>query len=145
MNVDIVRHAQSLFNKWLISEKDCDLTEEGKYQAALLGGDYDVVILSPLRRTHQTLLYSMIKPRRLLLTELCREKRTDICDYLPGEDDTMKETVEEVKVRIELFKEYLRREIKEGEKALVISHGDFILNATGGGYPENAELRTWNF
>lgn len=145
MKVDIVRHAQSLFNKYLTSEKDCDLSAEGIIQAERLQGSYDVVVLSCLRRTHQTLLYSGIKARRLLLTELCREKLTDICDYLPGEDESQKESVEEVKGRIEAFKNYLRREIKENERVLVISHGDFIWNATGGAYPENAELRIWIF
>jgi broad specificity phosphatase PhoE len=145
MKVDIIRHAQSLFNKYLISEKDCDLSEEGIVQAEAIQAIYDVVVLSPLRRTHQTLSFSGIKTRRILLTDLCREKRTDICDYLVGEDETQKETVEEVKVRIELFKEFLRREIKEGQKVLVVSHGDFIWTATGGAYPENAEMRSWEF
>lgn len=145
MKVNILRHAQSLFNKYLTSEKDCDLSPEGILQAERLEGSYDVIVLSPLRRTHQTLLYSNMTARRLLITELCREKRSDICDYLPGESENQKESVEEVKARIELFKDYLRREIKESEKVLVISHGDFIWNATGGNYPENAELREWNF
>ena len=145
MKVNILRHAQSLFNKYLTSEKDCDLSPEGIFQADSLEGYYDVIILSCLRRTHQTLLYSNIRGRKILVTDLCREKRSDICDFLHGEDESQKESVEEVKTRIELFKEYLRREIKDGEKALIISHADFILNATGGSYPENAEMRVWDF
>ncbi len=145
MQITFLRHAQSLFNKWLISEKDCDLTEEGKGQVADLSGENDVIVLSCLRRTHQTLLESKIKGKRILLTHLCREKRSDICDFLPGEDEKDLESTEELQVRIELFKEYLRREILPEESVLVISHGDFIWKATGGEYPQNAEMRPWQF
>jgi broad specificity phosphatase PhoE len=145
MKITFLRHAQSLFNKWLISEKDCDITEEGKYQVCDLSGEYDVIVISCLRRTHQTLLESQIKGKRILLTDLCREKRTDICDFLPGEDEKDLESTDELKVRIELFKEYLRRETLPEEKVLVISHGDFIWTATGGEYPQNAEMRAWEF
>lgn len=145
MKVDILRHAQSLFNLYLTSEKDCDLSPYGKLQAAEVEGAYDVIILSCLRRTHQTLLYSKIRGRRLIITDLCREKRSDICDFLPGEDETKKESVEELGNRIDCFKEFLRNQCRPEESVLVVSHGDFIWNATGGKYPENAELRSWVF
>jgi broad specificity phosphatase PhoE len=143
MKITFLRHAQSLFNKYLTSEKDCDLSPEGKLQAADLIGSYDVIILSPLRRTHQTLLYSKIRGRRILITELCREKRSDICDFLPGEDETRKESVEELVVRIDSFRKFLRENCSPDESVLVIAHGDFIFTAIGGEYPKNAEMRTW--
>jgi broad specificity phosphatase PhoE len=145
MKVDILRHAQSLFNLYLTSEKDCDLSPAGKLQAAELSGMYDVIVLSTLRRTHQTLLYSKIRGRRMLITELCREKKSDICDFLPGEDETWKESVEELVVRIGCFRKFLQENCSPDESVLVIAHGDFIFNATGGEYPKNAEMRTWTF
>lgn len=145
MKVDILRHAQSLFNKYLTSEKDCDLSPYGKLQAADLEGVYDVIIVSCLRRTHQTLLYSKIKGRRLIITDLCREKKSDICDFLPGEDETQKESGEALANRIDCFKDFVRTQCRPEDDVLIISHGDFIHTAMGGEYPENAELRHWEF
>lgn len=145
MRVDILRHAQSLFNKYRTSEKDCDLSDEGKVQASKVSGDYDVIVLSCLRRTHQTLLYSNLVAHRLLITDLCREKRKDSCDYMPGEDETKGESDEELAIRIDCFKNYLRTNCLPSEKVLVISHRDFILAATGGEKPKNTEMRAWDF
>lgn len=144
MKVTLLRHAESLFNKYLTSEKDCDLSPEGIQQAAALTGEFDVILLSCLRRTHQTLLHSQIKGKRILLTDLCREQRKDICDFLEKEDGSHKESDEELEHRIDCFKDYIRRECKPTDSVLVISHGDFIHTSTGKyAYPKNAEFREW--
>lgn len=146
MKITFLRHAQSIFNVFLQSEKDCDLSPAGIQQAKNLTGDYDVVVVSNLRRTHQTLLYSSIQSKRILLTPLCREQKKDICDFVQGEDDCIKETEEELALRIECFKDYIRRECKPDERVLVISHGDFIDCATGRQkYPANGEFRDFSF
>lgn len=146
MKVTFLRHAESIFNVFLHSEMDCDLSKKGIDQARALEGDYDVIILSCLRRTHQTLLYSRLTAKRILMTHLCREQQKDICDYMCGEDDSHRETEEELALRIDSFKDYLRREVKPGERVLVISHGDFIDCATGRQkYPANAEFIDWSF
>lgn len=144
MKVTFVRHAESVFNKYLTSGKDCDLTAVGRDQAAKLEGKYDVIVLSCLRRTHQTLLYSQLKASRILITDLCREKRVDICDFLLHENEANKESDEELAHRIDCFKEFLRREVRPEETCAVITHGDFIHAATGRvNYPANAETREW--
>jgi broad specificity phosphatase PhoE len=145
MHITFLRHAQSIFNAYLTSEKDCDITLKGKEQAAALEGEYDVIVLSCLRRTHQTLTYSNLRAKRILMTDLCREKRVDICDYLEGEDETKKESLEELGWRIESFRNFLRAHCKETDRILVIAHGDFIFHATGRqAYPDNAEMRQWS-
>lgn len=145
MKVTFLRHAESLFNKYNTSEKDCDLCPEGQLQAAALTGHYDVIIVSSLRRTHQTLLYSQIQGKRIFISDLCREQRKDICDYLEHEDTSYTESDEELALRIDCFKEYLRRTCQPSDSVLVISHGDFIFAATGHtNYPENATFHEWS-
>lgn len=144
MHVTLLRHAESVFNKYLTSDKDCDLTEAGQAQAYRLTDDYDTIIVSCLRRTHQTLMHSRLTAKRILMTDLCREKRSDICDFLEYEDETRLESDDELAHRIDCFKEYLRRNCGPDEKVLVICHGDFIFAATGKtSYPDNAEMRPW--
>jgi broad specificity phosphatase PhoE len=144
MKVTLLRHAESLFNKYLTSEKDCDLSQEGKDQAAALTGNYDVIILSSLRRSHQTLLYSQIQGKRIFISDLCREKRKDICDFLEIEDPTNLESDEELSLRIDSFKNYIRQIITPNESVLVIGHGEFIFTALGKtNYPENASFHEW--
>ena len=86
MRVDFLRHAESIFNRDLTSEKDCALTDKGIQQASQVTGEYDIVICSIMKRACQTLENSQITYGRLLFTDLCREKKTTICDYLPHED-----------------------------------------------------------
>ena len=143
MLVHFLRHAQSIFNANLTSEKDCDLTELGEKQASELKGHYDVVFCSPMKRTQRTLALSKITYDRLIVTPHCREKRVDICDYLPEEDESVKETKEELEARIRLFLTFLKSQISRDQLVLVVSHGDFI-HAVGqykGPYPLNAEIQ----
>lgn len=143
MKVEFLRHAESIFNKYLVSEKDCELTEEGKLQASNVKGQYDVVICSTMKRTCQTLDYSDLRYGRLVFTDLCREKRQDICDFLPHEDETKKETDEELEKRIQSFLYFLKSQCCKYNTILVISHGDFIhtLGKKKQPYPNNAEIQ----
>jgi broad specificity phosphatase PhoE len=143
MKVCFLRHAESIFNAKKQSEKDCDLTEKGKEQAAEIQGEYDVVICSILKRTRQTLALSKIKAGQIIYTDLCREKRSDICDFLPHEDEKELETMGELFQRIQRFTYFLKSQVSPYQSVLVVSHGDFI-HAIGNGkesYPMNAEIQ----
>lgn len=143
MRICVLRHAQSIFNKFLTSEKNCDLTEEGKEQARQLEGHWDFVFCSPLLRTRQTFGLSKITYAKLIYTDLCREKRADICDFLEEEDETQKETDEELSQRIERFKAFVKSQVARDNAVLVVAHGDFI-HALGNKqqpYPKNAEFQ----
>jgi broad specificity phosphatase PhoE len=145
MKVCFVRHAESIFNAQGKSEKDCDLTEKGKQQAAHLQGEYDVVICSIMNRTRQTLALSQIKAGQVIYTDLCREKRTDICDFLPHEDETQVETMGELLQRIQRFIYFLKSQVSPYQSVLVVSHGDFIhtIGNAKQPYPMNAEVQVY--
>jgi broad specificity phosphatase PhoE len=144
MEVTFLRHAQSIFNRDLTSKKDCELTDYGIEQAKQIKGNYDVILCSILKRAKQTLQYSELNSKQLHFTDLCREVRRDICDFLEEEDETKLETDQEVQKRIKLFKQFLKSKTKPGEKVLVICHRDFIHEIGDKKYPEpkNAELQT---
>lgn len=145
MKVDFLRHAQSVFNATLTSDKDCDLTQLGQEQAAAVKGDYDIVICSTMKRAVQTYQFSHLKAGKIIYTDLCREKRQDICDYLPYEDETIKETEEELAYRIKSFTYFLKSQVSPYQAVLVVSHGDFIhtLGKKTKTYPNNAEIQSF--
>jgi broad specificity phosphatase PhoE len=141
MKVTFLRHAISIFNEMNTSEKDCELSEAGKAQARGLVGDYDLVICSVMTRTKQTLAFSQIKYKELVYSPICREFRTTICDYLPHEDEKIPEPRESLLERVSKFREYLK-EKNQGQRILVVSHGDFIFAMNGETkYPDNAEFQ----
>jgi broad specificity phosphatase PhoE len=143
MKVHFLRHAESIFNANLTSEKDCNLTEKGVQQASELTHVYDIVFCSIMKRTCKTLDNSKITYGTLVFTDLCREKRVDICDYLPHEDETVKETDEELEKRIQSFIYFLKSQVSPHQAILVVSHGDFIhtLGKKSQPYPNNAEIQ----
>lgn len=143
MKVAFLRHAESIFNKYLTSEKDCELTELGKEQATKVEGQYDVVVCSIMKRTCQTLDYSDLTYGRLIFTDLCREKKTTICDYLPHEDEKIIDTDEQLEERIKTFTYFLKSQVSPYQTVLVVSHGDFIhaIGKKSQAYPNNAEIQ----
>ena len=144
MKVTFLRHAESIFNANLISEKDCELTQKGVEQASALEGQYDFVICSIMKRTCQTLENSKINYGKLVFTDLCREKRTDICDYLSYEEE-VQETLEELEARIKRFVYFLKSQVSPYQSVLVVSHGDFIhtIGNKSKTYPQNAEMQSF--
>lgn len=144
MEVSFLRHAQSVFNRDQTSEKDCPLTDHGQNQAEQVTGHYDIIICSILKRARETLQYSQLSAKKLYFTDLCREVRVDICDFLEGEDETNLESEEELRKRIKEFQQYLKEKVEPGQKVLVICHRDFI-HAMGQkklAEPENCEIQT---
>lgn len=142
MKINFLRHAESIFNANLTSEKDCDLTAKGIAQASDLSGHYDIVVCSIMKRTCQTLDHSQITYGKLIFTDLCREKKQDICDYLPYEEE-IKETDQELALRIHKFTCFLKNQVSKYNRVLVISHGDFIhsIGNKSQPYPQNAEIQ----
>lgn len=143
MKVHFLRHAESIFNANLTSEKDCELTEKGKAQASELEGEYDIVFCSIMKRTRMTLALSKLKYNQIIYTDLCREKRSDICDFLGYEEETETESEEELTERIKRFTYFLRSQVSPSQSILVVSHGDFIhtLGKKSQSYPKNAEIQ----
>lgn len=125
MKVHLIRHAESVFNKYGRDEIDCDLSETGIEQAKNINLEVKYVICSPLKRTRDTLKYSNIKYEMLEINNLCREMLVDKCDFM--EDEKLKlETVEEITNRVIKFRDYLLSLQEEIKEVLVITHRDFI-------------------
>ena len=145
MKIWLMRHAESLFNIGASNEKDVGLSENGKIQASSVEKEIEIVICSPLRRCRETLQYSQIKYQKLIIDPLVREMKIDTSDFLADEDEIV-ETEQDMMVRVELFKNRLRK-YKEST-ILVITHSDFIWYLTSylygneryGKYTRNAEI-----
>ena len=131
MKVTLLRHAISIFNELNTSEKDCELSEAGKKQAADLSGSYDIIICSVMTRTKQTLSFSKLTYNELIYNPTCREFKIDICDFLPNEDETKKESIESLQNRSDSFKQMLKDNFSD-KNVLVISHRDFLFELNGG-------------
>ena len=109
--------------------RDVGLVSEGIAQASKLEGEYDTVIISPLRRCRETLDHSKIKYKTLVITPLCRELRNgNIIDYMENEE-IVTETMPSFSERLLQFKELLK--FYKDKKILVISHCVFIAYFTG--------------
>jgi hypothetical protein len=76
-----IRHAQSQNNATNISEVDTPLSQLGISQASKLHGNYDLVVISPLTRTLQTFRHSHIFAPRIIISDLVREWKLDLCDF----------------------------------------------------------------
>ena len=130
-----VRHGESLFNKRFreTNEKPHDLinpglTDDGKLQCKELGNklkniEFDIAIVSPLLRTQETFRYSKLNCKNIITNELCREYKTNECDFLEGEIIKFEEQ-KDINERCKLFIDVLHS-LSE-KMIIVISHADFI-------------------
>ena len=124
--ITLIRHAESEFNVNPVQDPkltNCDITEKGMSQSANLTFSFDLLILTPLKRTQRTYIYSNIKARKLDILSLFREYKKDVCDFLVGEE-MIKETEEEIISRVRKAIAHLR--IQKDKNIGVIGHGDFI-------------------
>ncbi len=127
MTITIIRHAQSLANVHGESAgRNPELTAHGHHQSSQLQGQYDLVIISPLRRTHQTLASSKIQFDKLIILDECREiRQLNLGDYLDDEI-FVDESITNLSHRSNLFLQKLREYQKQYHNILVISHYCFI-------------------
>lgn len=141
MKVTFLRHAKSIFNELKLSGKDCDLSEFGQTQAKDLSGNWDLIVISVMKRTRMTYALSSLHSERILFTDRCREWKQDICDFLEEEDESQKESREDLHLRVLEFKEWLKDIAGDAKTILVITHADFVESLNGGQkYLQNAEF-----
>ncbi len=137
--LDFLRHAESEFNRDpTIKTFDCGLSMAGKAQASLLGGDYDLVICSPLARAKRTLQLSKIVSPRVEFLDLAREVRTDPCDFLSGEVLRL-ETQDELTARVKKLRAVLETKIECHKRVLLLSHADLIWELTAEAFPSQED------
>lgn len=141
MIIHLLRHAETVLNRFHQDVIDCDLTEQGIEQAKQLVMEYDYIICSPLKRTKDTLKYSNIRYKNIEYNHLCREYRNHLADFIEGEEIKF-ETVAEIKERVSKFKSYLRS--LNANNILIVSHRDFIYHFTDENIqPANVQLVKW--
>jgi broad specificity phosphatase PhoE len=134
--VTLIRHAQSMHNAGQCDTpeklKNCGLSEYGKTQAAELSGNYEVVVVSTLRRARETLQCSKITAGRTVFSDLFREQKDSGEPFMGTEhllnyidDEPVKpENTDEVMNRAKHAADFLRA-LPE-TNVCVISHGVFM-------------------
>jgi len=132
--VTFIRHGESVFNRYggIQDHVDCGLTSDGREQSKKLDMTFDLLVLSPMRRCFETLIFSNLKAYRLEYCQLCREHKTDKCDFRCGEPFEI-ETEEDLLERVKEFKSWLisqynqlRQEGIKKPKIGVLTHADFF-------------------
>lgn len=126
--ITLCRHAQSTYNAFGDTTRDCPITDHGKQHASEISGNYDLIICSTLRRARQTLDASSLVYKNILFTDLCREIRDgNPINLLSGEDKAVdNENAEQISARVDNFLKLLREMSQKYNKILVISHGVFL-------------------
>jgi len=148
--IHILRHAQSTFNasKGAVDEYDAPITDLGRAQAETVCGHFDLVIISPMRRCHQTLDTSQITYDEKIVVEDAREMKSHFCDFKEGEI-VVRETPEEMFARGQRLKKELIAHANTGKKVLLVAHNKTVFymtsswvqnEAQNGVKPKNAEL-----
>ncbi len=118
------RHAESQGNIGIVCV-DAPLTPKGIEQAKTLGGHFDCVIVSPLRRTIETLHYSNITYDHLIINNHFRERIFASHDQLLLEAVTV-ENDNEFFDRVNFFKIQLEEYKKKYSSILLIGHAYYF-------------------
>jgi broad specificity phosphatase PhoE len=133
-DIYILRHCQSEFNANHNSEtRDCLLTVMGVKQALDLSHPvvFDVVYVSPLSRSKQTLELSGINYRDVVICHLLREIKIDWCDFFNDEDIHL-ESDDDFRDRLVEFKSWFQKELcfRYPRNVLLVGHADFFHHMT---------------
>lgn len=124
--IHLIRHAESEFNRYRTNTRDCSITVEGQIQARELTGEYDLVIVSPLRRAHQTLAHSQITYKEKFIHHDIREFKDGAeCNLLEYEPDIVEE-LDELYDRVARFRQELKVLSQKYPRIAVISHFMFL-------------------
>jgi len=130
MSITLLRHEQDLFN---IHEDipNPSLSSEGFLKAKDLTGTFDICIISPLKRTLETINTSQIQltHKELKTSILNREIRQNISDFLEVEitlGETDNETEDEFSSRMVCLRRELSEYLRLYKNILVVSHGGVI-------------------
>jgi broad specificity phosphatase PhoE len=129
MKVTVIRHAQSTFNVGIFDDVesgiiDCKLTDFGKDQASKLDLEFDLLILSPMKRALQTYVYSNIKAGEIITNKLFREKDYN-SEFIDGKISSVEiENDEQLGNRVIESIKFVRT--LDYKNVGIITHGCFI-------------------
>lgn len=138
MTVVLLRHAESIYNATGdITIMNCGLTENGRKQASQLSGNFDLVLISPLRRTLETLDYSNIIYKHIRHCDLLRERIAVNCDRL-NNNETF-ESEYGFNNRMSTLHDMINYYKTKYNSIIIITHFAVIYTITGGKQFKNAE------
>lgn len=128
IKITIIRHAQSNFNAGLCKTSDelrnCGLTELGKQQAMTLNQNFDILLVSKLKRAIETYKNSNITAEKIIFTDLVRKQKEDhTLNFLEGEE-IIPETPDQVRQRAREAIAFIKT--LNSNNVGIISHGFFI-------------------
>ena len=149
--VHLLRHAQSEANccTGILMKNDVGITDVGKEQAAQVSGDFDLVVISPMRRCHETLENTQITYKDIVVDEDAREMKMFPSDFKEGEEG-IPETHAEMVERVTRLRKRLTDLSSDGKRVLLVAHYNTILYLTSESQMDglrlyNAELTRYNF
>jgi phosphohistidine phosphatase SixA len=132
--ITLIRHAQSKFNagtaKTLAEITNSRITEKGIQQASQLNFDFDLLILSPLKRSMETYTNSNIKTKKVIISEFFREHMSSPLNFLELEDHQKLESEKELLDRVDRSLAYLKLISNDYSHIGIISHSDFLRKIT---------------
>lgn len=129
--VTLIRHAQSRTNaNNKLEEVDTRLTSKGIKQASKLSFTFDLVILSPLKRSMETYINSNIIAKNIIVIQEFRESKDNISSFLQGEE-IIYEDEEEFLKRIRDINKKIKKLSKEYNSIGIISHYNLLRELTG--------------
>jgi broad specificity phosphatase PhoE len=127
-----IRHAQTTVNKHPELKGDAridpSLTTSGAKQCEYWDLDCDVLIVTPLRRTMQTYLFSHIRPKEIIISPLFREYKDDPMNFLKAEV-MKKETLLSFQKRVKKARDWLRAYIEKNpdvQTIVIIGHFEHL-------------------
>jgi broad specificity phosphatase PhoE len=143
MGIWLIRHAQSTHNAYGVIEYDVGITDHGKNQANAIVGHANLVIISNLKRTKETLENSKITYDNLIISTMCREHMNGcITNFIEGETKT--ETWQELSERINKFKEFLIEQNKIHKDIYVITHWGPLVCLVNNGNIGNCQVISYD-
>lgn len=130
-SITLIRHAQSRTNaNTKLEEVDTRLTSKGMKQASKLNFTFDLLLLSPLKRTMETYINSNIVTRDVMVIREFRESKDNISSFLQGEE-IIYEDKEEFLKRVRNINKTIKKLSKEYNSIGIISHYNVLRELTG--------------
>lgn len=121
--IRFIRHGETESNVGNVT-RDSKLTHRGRVMARELSGEYDLVVLSTMWRTHETFKESKIQARRVIYLDDLRECLDNNPDNSRvQEDPSLHETTSEMIKRIQRAKEFIEELLPLYPRICIIGHG----------------------
>jgi broad specificity phosphatase PhoE len=126
--ITIVRHAQSKFNAGQCRNenelRNCALTDLGKQQASHLNQNFDILVISKLRRAVETYKNSNISAEQIIFSHLVREQKEHHSLNFLENEEIVPENQNDMKKRAQAAKEFIKT--LDSDNIGIISHYTFI-------------------